>query len=156
MLRVVAVSWSESGAEAPARGNFDRRLDGDFFDWRIGGVEEELFPFEDGEFLADACGDDAVEVRVERGYACGNRNVELIEIFIIAAPREDFAVGGEDDAGDLVDGAGGAMVAGDPLGKYQRHCARFGGNAQVRVIDVSRRVGEVHVKLNGLSENYTL
>ncbi len=116
VLRVVAVGRGEGGADAPAFGDCDGGLDGDLFDGGVGGVEEELFPLEDGELLADAGGDDAVEVGVERGDAGGDGDVELVEVFVVATPGEDFAVGGEDDAGDVVDGAGGAMVAGDPLG----------------------------------------
>jgi hypothetical protein len=48
------------------------------------------------------------------------------------------------------------MVAGDPLRKDKCHRARFYGNAQVRVINVSRRVGEIDVELDGLGENYAL
>ena len=115
MLRVVAVGWGEGGADAPAVGDYDGGLDRDVFDGGVGGVEEEFFPLEDGELLADARGDDAVEVGVEGGDAGGNGDVELVEVFVVATPGEDLAVGGEDDAGDVVDGAGGAMVAGNPL-----------------------------------------
>jgi hypothetical protein len=44
------------------------------------------------------------------------------------------------------------MVAGDPLGKHQRHRARFYGNTQLRVINVTRRVGEIDVQVNDLGE----
>ena len=115
MLGVVAVGWSEGGADAPAVGNFHGWLDGDVFDRRVCGVEEELFPLEDGELCAEACGDDAVEVGVEGGDAGGDGDVELVEVLVVATPGENLAVRGEDDAGDLVDGAGGAMVAGNPL-----------------------------------------
>jgi len=37
----------------------------------LAGVEEELLPFEDGKFLGDAGGDDAVEMSVEGGDALG-------------------------------------------------------------------------------------
>ena len=48
---------------------------------------------------------------------CGHVDVELVEVDVVAAPGQGLAVGGEDDAGDVVDGAGGAVVAGDPLGR---------------------------------------
>jgi hypothetical protein len=69
MLRIVAVSWGEGRADAPAFGDLDGGLDGDLFYWCVGGVEEEFFPFKDGELLGDTRGDDAIEVGMEGGDA---------------------------------------------------------------------------------------
>jgi hypothetical protein len=102
MLRVIAVDGRERRADAPACRNFYRGLNGDLFDRGIGGIEEKFFPFENGELLADARGDEAVEVCVESGDASRNGDVEPVEVFIVAAPGEGLAVGGEDDSGDLV------------------------------------------------------
>ena len=149
MLRIVAVGGSERGADAPACGDLDGGLDGDVFDGRVGGVEEEFFPFEDGQLVADAGGDDAVEVGVEGGDAGGDGDVELVEVFVVAAPGEDFAVGGEDDAGDVVDGAGGAMVAGDPLGGGEGDGAGLDGDVDLGVVELAGGVGEVGGDLDG-------
>src|SRR5438067_3834773 len=94
----------------------------------VGGVEEELLPFEDGELLAEARSDDAVEVRVQGGDSGWNGYVKLVQVFIVAAPGDNLAVGGEDHSGDLVDGAGGAMVAGNPLGCGEGDGAGFHGD----------------------------
>ena len=143
VLWVVAVGWSECGADAPACRDFDRGLNGDFFYGRVRGVEEELLPLEHGELLADAGGDDAVEVSVQSGDAVGHGDVELVEVFIVASPGKDFAVGGEDDAGDVVDGAGGAVVAGDPLRRGEGDGAGLDGNVDLSVVELARGVGEI-------------
>ena len=125
---VAAVGWCEGGADAPAFGDFDGGLDGNVLDGRVGGVEEEFFPLEDCHLLGDAGGDDAVEVGVEGGDAGGDGDVELVEVGVVAAPGEGLAVGGEDYAGDVFDGAGGAVVAGDPLGGGEvERCRRLTG-----------------------------
>jgi hypothetical protein len=148
VLGVVAVSRSESGADAPAFGDLDGGLDGNLFDGSVGWVEEEHFPFEDGELLTEARGDDAVEVGVEGGDALGDGNVELIEVFIVATPGENFAVRGEDDAGYLVDGAGGAMVAGNPLGCGESDWAGLNGDVDLGVVELARGFGEVRGDLD--------
>ena len=113
---VVGPCGRERGAEAPAGGDGHAGLDGDFLHGDVGGVEHELFPLEDGDLVVGAMGDDAVEMGVEGGDAFGDGDVELVEVGVVATPVEGLAVGGEDDAGDVGDGAGGAMVAGDRLG----------------------------------------
>jgi hypothetical protein len=75
--------------------------------------------------------------------------VELVEVFVVATPGEDFAVGGEDDAGDVIDGACGAVVAGNPLGGGERDGARLDGNVDLGVIELAGSFGEVGSDLNG-------
>ena len=149
VLGIVAVGRGEGGADAPAFRDFDAGLDGDLFDGGVGGIEEELFPLEDGELLADACGDDAVEVCVEGSDSGGHGDVELVEVFLVAAPGKNFAVGGEDNAGDVVDGAGGAMVAGDPLGRGEGDGAGSDGDVDLGVVELAGGVGEVRGDLDG-------
>ena len=112
---VVGAGGGERGADAPAGGDGHAGLDGDVADRDVGGIEHELLPLEDGDLVVGAGGDDAVEMGVEGGDALGDVDVELVEVLVVATPVEGLAVGGEDDAGDVVDGAGGAVVAGDPL-----------------------------------------
>ena len=133
----------ESGADAPSIGDDDRRLDGDVFDGCVGGVEEEFFPLEDGHLRGDTGGDDAVEVGVEGGDAGGDGDVELVEVGVVAAPGEGLAVGGEDYAGDVFYGAGGAVVAGDPLGGGEVDYAGFDGDVDLSVVELAGGVGEV-------------
>ncbi len=80
MLRIITVGRRERGADAPAGGHDNGGLDGDLFDGSVRRVEQKLLPLEDGELLADASEDDAVEMRVERGDAFGDGDVELIEV----------------------------------------------------------------------------
>jgi hypothetical protein len=88
-------------------------------------------------------------VGVEGGDAGGDGDVELVEVFIVATPGEDLAVGGEDDAGDVVDGAGGAMVAGDPLGRGEGDGAGLDGDVDLGVVELAGGVGEVGGDLDG-------
>ncbi len=149
MLRVVAIGRGECGPDAPAFRDFDRGLDGNFGDGRFGGVEEEFLPLEDCELLADAPGNDAVEVGVEGGNAGGNGDMELVEVFFVATPGKGFTVSGEDYAGDVVDGAGGAMVAGNPLGGGEGDGACCDGDVDFCMIELAWSVGEVRCDLDG-------
>ena len=74
---------------------------------------------------------------MEGGNAGGDCDVELVEVFVIATPGEDLAVGGEDDAGDLVDWAGGAMVAGNPLRRCERDGTGLDGDVDLGVVDLA-------------------
>ncbi len=149
ILRVVAVGGGESSANSPILRDFDRGLDRDFFDWRVGWVEEEFFPLEDSEFLADTRGDDAVEMGVQSGDPGGNGDVELVEVLVVTTPGENLAVGGKDDPGDLIDWAGWAMVAGNPLWGGERDWARLDWDVDFGVVELARSVGEVRGDLDG-------
>ncbi len=60
-----------------------------------------------------------------------------------------MTVGGEDDAGDVVDGAGGAVVAGNPLGCGEGDGAGFDGDVDLGVVELAGRVGEVGGDVDG-------
>jgi hypothetical protein len=45
--------------------------------------------------------------------------VDAVHIDIIAAPRESLTVGANYDSSEIVDGAGGAVVARNPLRVFQ-------------------------------------
>ena len=75
---------------------------------------------------------------VEGGDAGGDGEMELVEVLVVAAPGKDLAVGGEDDAGDLIDGAGGAVVAGDPLGRGEGDGAGVDGDIDLGVEELAR------------------
>ena len=94
----------QGGTDAPAGEDGDGGLNGDVFGGLVGGIEEELLPLEDGHVVGDALDSDAVEMRVDAGDAFGDDEVELVEVNVVATPLQSFAVGGEDDAGDVVDG----------------------------------------------------
>ena len=77
------------------------------------------------------------------GDAGRDDDVELVEVGLIAGPGDDLAVGGEDDAGNLVDRAGGTVVAGDPLGGGEGGGAGLDGEIDLRVVKLARRLGQV-------------
>ena len=80
---------------------------------------------------------------VKRGDAGRDVDVELVEVGVVATPGKGLAVGGEDDAGDVVDGAGGAVVAGDPLGRGEGCGAGLHGEVDLSVVELARSVGEI-------------
>src|ERR1700733_472694 len=86
---------------------------------------------------------------VKSGDAIRNGDVEFVQVFIVAAPGENLAVGGEDDAGDVVDGAGGAVVARDPLGGGKGDGAGFDGDVNLGVVELAGTIGEVGGDLDG-------
>jgi hypothetical protein len=88
-------------------------------------------------------------VGVESSDSGWDGDVELIQVFIVATPGKKLAVGSEDDSGDLVDGAGGAMVSGNPLGCGERDGAGLDGNVDVGVVELARGFGEVRGDLDG-------
>ncbi len=140
---VVGAGGGERGADAPAGGDGHAGLDGDVADGDVGGIEHELLPLEDGDFIRGARGDDAVEMGVEGGDAFGNLDVILVQILIVTTPVDGLAVDGEDDAGDVGDGAGGAVVAGDPLGRDEGGGAGLDGEIDLRVVELAGSFGEV-------------
>jgi len=140
----------ERGADAPSGGDDDGGLDRNVADGQTGGVEQKLFPLENGELLADAGGGDTVEVRVQHGDTGGDGEMEGVHVDFIATPREGFAVGGEDDTGDVRDRTGGAVVAGDPLRRGEGERAGADGDVDVGVVDFARCVAEVGGDLDGL------
>ncbi len=79
----------------------------------------------------------------------GNREMELVEIDIVAAPGKGLAVDGEDDAGDVVDGAGGAVIAGNPLRSGEGERTGDDGQVDIGVVELAGRVGEVGSDLDG-------
>ena len=154
VLGIVGADGEEGGADAPAGRDGDAGLDGDVADGNIGGVKEELLPLEDGHLVCDAAKDDAVQVSVDGGDAFGDGDVELIEVGIVAAPGEDelFAGGancGEDYAGDVVHGPGGAVVAGDPLRSGEGGGTGLDGEFDLGVVELAGGVGEVGGDLDG-------
>src|SRR5277367_6603848 len=86
---------------------------------------------------------------VKSGDAFRNGDVEFVQVFIVAASRENFAVGGEDDAGDVVDGTGGAVVARNPLGGNEGDGAGCDGDVNLGVVELAGTIGEVGGDLDG-------
>ena len=73
----------------------------------------------------------------------GNIDVEGVHVDQVAPPRDGFSIGGELEAGDVGDGAGGAVVAGDPLRVDERERAGLYGDGERRADEAARGFGEV-------------
>lgn len=86
---------------------------------------------------------------VKGSDAGGDGDVELVEVFVVATPGKDLAVSCEDDAGDLVDGACGAMVAGDPFGRGERDGASGDRDVDFGVVELAWGLGEIGGDLDG-------
>ncbi len=82
------------------------------------------------------------------GYAGRHVDVEAVHIHVITAPGEILAVGANYDAGEIVDGPGGPVVARNPLRIFERQ--RTGGHRylQMSMQQMARRVGEIYVQEN--------
>ncbi len=57
----------------------------------------------------------------------------------IAAPLQRLAIGREGEAGKILNRAGGAMFAGNPLRVIERQRAGSDGNREARMEDLTRR-----------------
>ena len=99
---------------------------------------------------------DCIQRYVNRARAFGHRNVKGVHINIVALPRNRLASSLHMNAGEGRDRPARTMIARNPLGKYQSHRAGLGGNAQLRMIEIPRSVGEVHMQLDGLSKDETV
>src|ERR1700693_3517326 len=55
-------------------------------------------------------------MRMQRAHPRWNHHVKLVEIHIVAAPRERLAVSGEHQARNAIRGTGRPMIAGNPFG----------------------------------------
>lgn len=64
-------------------------------------------------------------------------------------PRNLPAVSSNDDSSKIVDGARGAVLAGDPLGVNQGHWTEAGGHAELGVNHFARRICKVDRQLHG-------
>src|SRR5438270_10163019 len=81
--------------------------------------------------------------------------MKFVHLYGVALPLHFLAQSAHVDAGQRSNGTAGAMIAGNPLGKDQRHLSsmnliRMNRKLQVRMIDVARSVGEINVQADGL------
>jgi hypothetical protein len=90
---------------------------------------------------------------VQAGYAPGDGQVELIEIYIVATPGQRLNLpvngSGKDYAGDVIGRAGGAMIAGNPLRRCQRERTLGDGQVDLGMIELARGVRENSRYLDG-------
>ncbi len=143
MLRIVSVRGGESGADTPAFGNRNGGLDRDLLHRLVGGIKKKLLPLQYRQLLAHAGRDDAVQMSVQRCYACGNSDVELIHIPIVTSPDKGLAVGGEDHPCDVAHRSGRAMVSWDPFRRRERDRTGSDRDVELRVIDLARSIGQI-------------
>ncbi len=136
--------------------------DGDVSHRRVAGVEDDVAGLEHGDVGAHvvdggcvfAAGDlEDVEGDPECFGSRGSVDMEAVHIHEVATPGDDgagWAAGAEDDSGDIVYGAAGQMLAGDPLGIIEAVVAGMGGEFLGDVEDAPGSVGHVHAELDGL------
>ena len=87
-----------------------------------------------------ARGGEKVERYFELGYARWHIDVDAVHIDTVTAPGQILAVATNHQAGKIVDGAGWAVVSGDPLRIFQGQRAGAHRNLQMSVQQVARRV----------------
>src|SRR5580658_4598740 len=86
---------------------------------------------------------------VKGGDAFRNGDMEFVEILVVAAPGEDLTIGSEDDSGNVVDGASGAVVAGNPLRSGKGDGAGRHGDVDLGVVELAGSFREVGGDLDG-------
>ena len=89
-----------------------------------------------------------IERNLQLVRACRHVDVEGIHIHGIALPRQRLACGFHLYAHDIGNGAGRAMIAGNPFRINQRERTWLNRNRQPRVIDIARRVAQIDGELN--------
>ena len=72
-------------------------------------------------------GRDEIESGINTGDAGGDFDVEGPAVEQIAAPLERLAIGGKRESSEILDGAGGAVLAGNPLGIVERQVPGVAG-----------------------------
>ena len=113
---------------------------------RAGRIEGDLVPLQHEQFVGgrEAFGLDEVEVGVEVRDAAGDVDVEGVDVEEVALPGDLLAVSHEVQAGDGVQRAVGAVLAGDPLGVVEGERAGLHGDDFVDMENLLRGVGGVH------------
>ena len=90
-------------------------------------------------------------MRVQRGNAVGDRDMELVEVHFVALPRQRFSISGEHNSGDLADWPRRPMIPGDPLWRGERKGPGLYGQIDLGMIKLARRIGKVGGDANRLS-----
>ena len=89
-----------------------------------------------------------LELDIERGDACGHFQMERINVQRIASPFDALAVAGDDQTRELVDRAGGRVVAGYPLRIPEFQRAGLDRDALAHLVDATGHVGGVDGELD--------
>ena len=111
--------------------------------------DEELVGSGAGRGTAGAGRFEIVEGGVELGGALRNIEMKREHVAEVAAPGNGFAVGGEDEAGDVGDGAGRFVEAGKPFGVNESERAGGDGDFEIGVKNSERGLTGVNSKADG-------
>src|SRR5262249_43507359 len=91
---------------------------------------------------------DQIQTRFQRGDALRDRELQGVHVVEIAPPSEALAFGVELKAGEISDGAGGSVLARNPLGIVERERTGFDRNLQGRMQEFLRGTAGVHGNLD--------
>src|SRR5579859_7480835 len=140
-------------AKFPAVGQFEAGGVVDVVRPVAGGVEQDLVPTDDGQFVGgrgtsgesafEGCGREEIEFGGDFSYASGDFDVESEAVEQIAAPFERLTSRAELQSGKIDDRAVGSVLAGDPLRVVEGEVAGSGGALQRSMENLARCGGGV-------------
>ncbi len=149
----------QRSSEFPVWRKLERCLEGVIGGRLARGIERYQVPVEDHQLVGGsgieaagaAAGRDVVEADLHAVGARGHVAVEGVHVDVVAMPRDGLAGGLEAQLNHIIDGPGGAMIAGEPLRVVEGERAGRGGNGETRMKDAARGLARVDVELDGLS-----
>ncbi len=89
-----------------------------------------------------------IELRVEAAHTPRNIEMEGVHVDVIALPGERLPIRRKNNSGEVADGPGGAVLAGNPFGIDQRQGPRMNRNREMSVQNLSRRVRQVNRQID--------
>ena len=135
--------------DAPTGRHLQRCLDENVAHRRVGRIQEQFLPLQHSHLLRHALCDNAIQVSVERCNSLGNRQMKFVEVHVVAAPGEGLPIGGEDDSGNGVYGAGRTVIARNPFRSSKCQRARSNRQIDLGMIEFARRIAKVGDDLDG-------
>jgi hypothetical protein len=150
----------QGGPQLPSGGERQARLIEDVPDGNPGRIDEHLIPVDRRQLGRGGSGgaesfdggrwEEKVEGDLQLGDPRGDFAVERIHFGIVPLPGDALSSRRELQAGQIGDGAGGAVLSGDPFRVMKRHGAGLDGDHQFRVEDLPPYFGSVEVERHGL------
>ena len=154
-LGAILPGRGQRGAGLPPVGNGDAGGDGYVCRRDMRRVEHNRVPLQHRDvraggvvfIRAGAAGHGQEVIRdIERGDAGGHVEMDCIHVDLVATPEELLVIRANEDAGEVVDGPSGTMVARNPLRVFKRKRPCRDGDQLMRMQNVAWRVGEIDVQ----------